>query len=183
MVGGDRHRLRSHTPTLAPPWKLVELGPPSPSCAPRSPRCAPPRPRACPPPLLPSRQVPPTPSGDLEVVEVSGSSLFCSASLDADVEHLCGAAVETLLHRPHARGPHHLHQPGLVEHLDVVGDGGPGCLSATASSVTVAARSWSRLRIVVRRGWLIAFTWEGRVSAIGRRARSPGESDASHGCQ
>jgi len=46
-----------------------------------------------------------------------------------------------------------------------------GRSSAAASSVTVAARSWSRPRIVVRRGWLIAFTWEGLVSAI-RSARS-----------
>jgi len=46
-----------------------------------------------------------------------------------------------------------------------------GRSTATASSVTDAARSWSRLRIVVRRGWLIAFTWAGLVSAI-RSARS-----------
>jgi hypothetical protein len=46
-----------------------------------------------------------------------------------------------------------------------------GRSSATANSVTVAARSWRRLRIVVRSGWPIAFTWEGMVSAI-RSARS-----------
>src|SRR6266508_1305163 len=61
-------------------------------------------------------------SGDFEVVEVPRQLVVVKAPLDADVEHPCGAAVETLLDRPHSPGPHHLHQPGLVEHLDVVGD-------------------------------------------------------------
>ncbi|HST25329.1 MAG TPA: hypothetical protein VLJ76_05020 [Gaiellaceae bacterium] len=59
---------------------------------------------------------------NLEVVEVPRHLVAFRGTLDADVEHPGGAAVEALLDRPHTPRPHHLHQTGLGEHLDVVGD-------------------------------------------------------------
>ena len=41
------------------------------------------------------------PSGDFEVVEVPRQLVAVRAPLDADVEHPCGSAVETLVDRPH----------------------------------------------------------------------------------
>ena len=60
--------------------------------------------------------------GDLEVVEVQRHVLAVGAPLDPDVEHPRRAAVEPLLDRAHAPGPHYLNESGLDKHLDVVGD-------------------------------------------------------------
>ncbi len=63
------------------------------------------------------------PSGDFEVVEVPRQVIAVRASLDPDVEHACRATVEALLDRADPSRPHHLHEAGFREHLDVVGDG------------------------------------------------------------
>ena len=91
----------------------------------------------------------------------SPAVLAAAPALDTDVEHPRRAAVEALLDRADPAGPDDPHQAGLAQHLTWWATVLFGRPSASASSVTVAARSWSRPRIVVRKGWLIALTWVG----------------------
>ena len=55
-----------------------------------------------------------------EVVLVGGQVLL---TLDGDGHRACGPSVEPLLDGTHPSGAHHLHEPGPVQHTDVVRDG------------------------------------------------------------
>src|SRR5436853_7023154 len=63
-------------------------------------------------------------SCDFEVVEIARHLLAVRPTVDADIEHPRGSAVEPLVDRADAARAYDLNEAVLGQHLNVVGDGG-----------------------------------------------------------